>query len=138
VVAPITQLTFFRRQHQKRMGQAMSLRLRPPRFRLVQDGNIRNIVERQERPPSRSPHVERRGDDDATEPSGERGGLLEIAKAPERAQVGLLHRVLRGGRVFQHAERDGVRHRLRRLDESPVRLDVARLGSNHQISQSVH
>ena len=138
VVPPIAELPFFRRQRKQRVRQPNPLRLGPPRLCLVQDWNIRDLVQRQKRPPARPPHVERRCDDDATEPTGERGCILQVAKTPERAQVGLLNCILRCRRVLQHAERDGVHHRLRGVDQPAVRLDVPVLGGNDQISQSVH
>ena len=73
VVSPIAELPFFRRQREQRVRQPNPLRLGPPRLRLVQDWNIRDLVQRQKRPSARPPHVERRCDDDATEPTGERG-----------------------------------------------------------------
>ncbi len=76
VVPPIAELPFFRRQREQRVRQPDALRLGPARLRFVQDWNIGDVVQRQERPSARPPHVERRGDNDATEPTGERGGIL--------------------------------------------------------------
>ena len=88
--------------------------------------------------PSRPPHVERDRDHDAAQPAGERRRLLQVAEPAKRPQIRLLGRILRRRRVAQHAQRDGIRHRLRGLHQPAVGLDVARLGANDEIAQGLH
>ena len=86
----------------------------------------------------RAPHVERDRDDDAAKPSGKARGILEIAEAAERAEVGLLRGVLRERRVTQHTFRDGVGHRLRLLHEAGERVQVAGPGAHDEIVETIH
>ena len=70
------------------------------------------------------------GDHDAPEPADERGRFLQVAEPAERPEIRLLHRILCGSPVLQHVDRDGIRHRLRGVDQPAVNLDVPGLGSD--------
>jgi hypothetical protein len=79
-----------------------------------------------------APHVQRGRDDDATQPTGESGGLIQVGETAERAQVGLLRRILRQRCVTEHAFGNGVGHRLGVLNEASTRVEVPRARSNDQ------
>jgi hypothetical protein len=110
----------------------VTLLLRPCRFRLVEHRHVRHVVQPQQRDPPRPPRVERGRDDDAAKPREKRRRLVEIAQAPERDEIRLLHRVLRQHGVAQHAHGDGIRHRLRGPDEAAERLEVPFAGANDE------
>ena len=64
-------------------------------------------------------------------------GVLQIAKASIRTQVGLLGRVLGPGPIAQHAPRHAVRHGLRGLDQLAECAHVSTLGQGHERSKGL-
>src|SRR5207247_7512815 len=73
VIPAIAQQAFAARQRQQRAGQPAALKVGPARLVLVQDRDVEPVVERQERDAARAPRVERDGDDDTAQPTGEAG-----------------------------------------------------------------
>lgn len=102
----------------------MPLHLRPDGLRLVEHGNLRHVVQPQQGDSPAAARVHRYRDDDAAQPADEGIGVLQVVEAAERPQVGLLHGILGRRMVAQDAGRNGVRRRLRRLDDLPVRSEV--------------
>jgi hypothetical protein len=53
---------------------------------------------------------------------------VQRAQAPESAQIRVLNRVLRDAGIPQHAQGGGIRHRLRRVHQLAICLDVTGTG----------
>ncbi len=138
VIPAIAELALLRCERQQRRREPVTLCLGPAALGLIQNGYVRDVVERHKRHAPGPTHVERDRNHDASQPARERGRLLQIAQPAKRPQVGLLGRILGRRRITQHAEGHTLDHPLRGFDQARVRLDVAALGSNDEIGQGLH
>src|SRR5262249_34597562 len=111
-----------------RSGEPQALRLGPPVFGLVEDRHVGHVPELEESVPPGPSNIQRGRHEDAAEPAGERGRLVEIPEAAEGDEIRLLHRVLRLSGIAQHAERERERHLLRQAHDAAERLEIAVTG----------
>ena len=135
MVPPVTEQTVSWREPNQGSSEALALRVGPMRLRLVENRDLRHVVKPQEREPASPPHVQRDSHGDASQPSAERFGRVQIVEAAKGPEIHLLHGVLCRDRVAEHAQRRPVDHRLGRLDELATRVDVAAPGAIHQFWQ---
>jgi hypothetical protein len=94
VIPAIAEPALVARERHHGLREALSLRVRPERFRFVQHRDIGRIVEPQERRSPRSAHADRNRDHDPPEPGQECGRLVEVPQTAKRHEIGVLDGVL--------------------------------------------